>query len=349
MKIKNFRLYKSRIETIYNLLITEIAPSSSTEDNYIRFFLKSLFVNDVNNIRLLACLGIDTKTCKMRFTKDLFVYNEHIALIRLIILEGKKIAIPKTFNNKLPAVYQFWISLKNIDISNRVPSIRCEGNCSLSRIVTFDSYIKYCVEENNSVNQNHNKIISFDPNELNTYYQKFTEGKYCNINIARLGRENSWVFVADMGEINDYLQDKTIPKLDIKVANLIDRLGFYIEEIDPLQKYVALYYPNNFEEQLYQSSTTSGDWGRDKDNSTFTGNEFFMSYKNIDDWGRTFSVSGKLTHLRERVHKSFDHQKSKRKKYKFKGVDLKTINNLPYSKATPEIIVHEILNRFETI
>ena len=153
------------------------------------------------------------------------------------------------------------------------------------------------------------------------------------LNMKKLSGKNGWVFVGERDSL-----EKLIIAKDIK--SLLDSVGFYTGNINKAYKYISLNYPNAFVEKCYQPSSIFGDWGNVND----TGNEFFMTYKEEDCWGRSFSVTGNLKPEKERIHKAINLTGSNT--YEFSVVYLGELGET-ISKATNVKIIEEALNRFE--
>lgn len=350
MKIENYKNYEKSIQKVLKFITDEF--DKVTNEKFVNNFLKSLLKNDVNSLRLLICLGIDIKTYRNKFNNDATPYLAYLELIKKVILETQSVKTPKTFNGDLSSVLKFWLALQNIKIQDRKPKIETLNKGEFfSRIMTLEVFFKFVVYINKEVNNPPNKLISYDPTEFESYKLKFNEGAYRKLNISKLGSKTGWVFVGEKDEFDLIFKQENKRNTEDKLIELIDRLGIYFDkEVDC----VVLNYPNDFTEITFQPATVNGDWNVDvnKQNRHFSGNEFFMSYRDYDSWGRTFSVSGKNHSLKERVHSEFDYLKSNKKKYYFNIEYLGKITNFSLKKikkADTEIILKEVINRFEMI
>lgn len=351
MKLKNFTKYKKDIELILEFILSELSLSSTDDDVYVKSFLKKLATNDLTTLRLLISLAIDMKSHKKTLASSIAKYNDYLEQTKRLLLCTKNFSVPKTFTKGLPLVFKFWQAVNTIDIRDRTPYIKTGDKSLLCRLLTFDNFMCYLVHANKDINTRKHKLIDYDFNETEKYYQEFQEGKYCELFISKLGSRTGWVFVGERKEIEKHLYDNAIAtaKTEDNVVSLIDRLGFYIDNVDTKKKYVMLNYPNDFDETLYQPSTITGDWSVDTIYKFFSGNEFFMPYKHLDFWGRTYSVSGMLLPLKERVHLKFDYLSLKTRKYKFEAVDLGSIKSTSPIKANPESVLNAIIERYSEI
>lgn len=274
------------------------------DDQDVIDFINGLITSsNTNDKRLLFCLGIDIKNAKGNKS----------------IIEGIKSCLVVAWNLKpdlrtfddVPLHVKFSLAQRDVSPELHKPCIKAgKSKVRYARVSTFRSYMLYVVEINKG--DKNPEITNIDSEEMNIYWEEFNEfASYQKIHITRLGRNNSWVFVADSKELE--------PIEDTK--ELIDRLGFYVDAIDPNDNYVKVEYDDEFHESTYQPDVLTGDWG-DVDERIKNGNEFFLSAgANKDRWGRTFSVSGKLEPLKERVHENFDYDESKHYQISSKGIN----------------------------
>lgn len=309
-----------------------LTGNDAAEDNYITTFLSSLMNSvDINSNRLLACIGIDIKAYeKICVTNK--ECEELCLLFREIILRIEKVksalfSVPPDLLT--PAIY-FNISLNDIPIK---PLIRASINEKYIRVISFRNYIEWTVRLNFDSNPDFPEDMDY--HEIDRHYSEFiNEGLFENIKIANLSSGTGWVFVASYEEVIETLDKKD-------TIGLLDMLGLYAENINIVDNYIWLKYPENFSDLLFQPSTLTGDWGNYFNARISVGNEFFLSYKKQDDWGRTFSVSGNRKSIKERVHYKLE----SRVAYNFLANDLGRLEE-PISKASNNIILEEAISRF---
>lgn len=328
---------------VYSYVQAKLAPNklSDTEDKLIDTFLISLKDSkSLNSIRMLICIGIDIKVSIKKFGTEDIYRNTLIKGIRDCIIKSctytsRLKSIPST----LPPEFLFSIAQKEISPASYHPCICCEVNLKYSRIYNLKSYLMNVVQENRDARYNPDCNESIDPNEIMRYKREFILlNKFRSINITRLGRQDSWVFLADSSEIN-----ATNYKRVNKTADILDRLGFYFENIDLNNYYICLVFDNKFSESTFQPDTLTGDWGNFDTVKTVKGNDFFLSSPLIDEWGRTNSVTGTKSPMKERVHKNFDYNYSKL--YKMKAYKVGVLER-PMNRSSTFIILKEAINRF---
>ncbi|AXY73306.1 hypothetical protein D3H65_04625 [Paraflavitalea soli] len=295
---------KTTIWIIYEYLRGILAPdyqTPGTDDAYIdREFLEELRgASDCNCIRLLASLGIDFRNYEKPGIDD-EQRKAFTVIVRKIILHIRELTkLPKSYPEKaLTVATKFAISLKDFDAQDLRPAISIQENAEYVRISSFESYLRYVVAKNTSINPSLPATIDMD--KPGRYYWMLTnKRRYDKIKISQLGSRTGWVFLA-------HGKDLASPIANKNVESLLDNLGFYLHEIKPNDQYISFTYPDSFGEMLFQPTTLTGDWGFADDTTISFGNEFFLSYKLEDFWGRTFSVSGSEKQIKERVHRSLN-------------------------------------------
>lgn len=295
---------KTTIWNIYEYLRGILAPDyqqTGSEDAYINdHFLEVLRTsNDSNSIRLLASLGIDFRNYE-KLGKDGPQWKAFTAIVRRIILHIRELPrLPKTYPPELLTMaIKFGISLQDFDVQDLRPAISIQESAAYVRISNFDSYLRYIVAKNTAINPS--LPASIDMSKPDRYYLMLTNNRrYNKINISLLGSRTGWVFLAHQKDLESPIADKD-------VESLLDNLGFYCHQIKPNDQYISFTYPDTFEEMLFQPTSLTGDWGYADDTTISFGNEFFLSYKLKDFWGRTFSVSGSHKQIKERVHCSLN-------------------------------------------
>ncbi|MEO8965671.1 MAG: hypothetical protein ABI370_13485 [Gammaproteobacteria bacterium] len=297
--------------------------------------------NNIHTLRLLICLGIDIKSSIKRLkTKDIS-RNSVIRSIRECILGVDKINLPlksaPSGINGLHNLIKFSIVQKNISPQLYKPCTQCFTDHDYSRVSSFTNYMMYLVRTNRNPILNPEIEDDIDEAEMDRYYKKFkARKKYNDLHVFKLGREDSWVFVASKSEIE---------KIGYSNTNLIlDSLGFYTNSIKKGSKYVCIEYDPLFKENTFQPNALTGDWGNSNALPEFNGNEYFLSFhSNIEDWGRTYSVTGIVDPLKERVHQNFDYEG--KISYKMDVINLDELN-VNLGPATDDAIIKEALFRF---
>lgn len=302
------------LKEITNYIIDTICSSipNDTADKDITKFLRKLSKEkEVSSIRLLICIAIDTKNSVKQTTSKALKDNKYIQNLRKCILAAsrmneKALSFPNGLTNK----WKFAWALNNMILNDKKPCVQCKTNTEYSRIYNFRSYMLWVVDINKSNNIGIDYIID-NPEDLNMYYSFFkNSGKYTDLIVTKLGY-GGFVFVADKTEL-----------LNIgytKISKIIDGLGLYIENVKKDEMFVCLEYDANFKEVTWQPDSLTGDWGKIEPGRAIDGNDFFLSFYQYDTYGRTYSVSGKGSNFKERVHLPLNLSTNK---YLMKALDL---------------------------
>ncbi len=330
------------LNSVYSYVQSKLAPNLLKDHNDIKineFLVELRESKNVNALRLLICMGIDIKSSINKLNTEDLNMNTLIHGLRQCILESYSIKVNLlTFPSGLPPQIRFSLAQSKLSPIPYFPCICCSAPHDYSRIYNFYTYMMFVVKPNKNPIKNPS-YEQIDPNEMSRYLKDFNEnGKYKTIFITRLGRNKSWVFVADQMEI-----DATNYLFENKTEDVLDRLGFYHENIDVGDTYICMNYDSSFNENSYQPDVLTGDWGNVVIDKLSRGNEFFLSNPLIDEWGRTQSVTGTNIALRERVHQNFDFNDSK-----FYKMEAKPLGKLPnsISKSNNFVVLKEAINRF---
>lgn len=328
------------LDKVYEFVRDKLAPNytSSPDHRYINDFLHAILISkETNSLRLLICMGVDIKTYDKRFCTTNKECDCLIDLLRKVILNIKSLGpFPKSYSKAktITKAIEFGTSLKSCTTHDECkPSIQVTNGTDYMRLLPFHGYMMYVVKPNKSFNSIRGPI---EESEMGRYYYEFKNfNKYSDLIIEKLGSGTGWVFIGSLNELKVELTNKNLEKV-------IDGFGFYIENVNPLDSYVWIKYPNNFTELAFQPTTLTGDWGNFSPYKI--GNEYFMSYFMSDEWGRTFSVSGINDFFKERTHIFFDN--SIGKNYRFGAYDMGQLS-VNIAKANPDKIIEEALNRFK--
>lgn len=304
--------FYSDIKEVSYYVFTELTkgiPSEIVNKEIISKYINRLKKSkSIDSYRLLICMGIDIKTYSRIFGIESNQVLQLLLLLRKIILLASTVTGGTSYGRKkLKPSIQFGFALQQAwksDFNQFLPKINSIlGGEVYTRFVTFDNYIRYTVfDENNLKLMNRGASGKFDPDKRDFYLQNFRDKDYYkNLKINSLGSGTGWVFVGDLSEIQ-VIFDKSLPANAI-ASEIVDRLGFYMSNSNLL---LQINYPADFKEHVYQSYCLTGDWGTyHNDKGISWGNEYFLSYGGDEAWGRTYSVSGTLQALKERVHPKF--------------------------------------------
>lgn len=328
------------ISDIAKKIIEDICPnaSSDADDKKIEDFINNLSNEiDVTSFRLLICIAIDIKN-SISFTssKDPSI-NSYIDNLRKCILKAADCNITtSSFPSGLTFRWKFAWALNNIPLEQRIPCIKGSGNNQYARISLFKDYMYYIVEQNRPYNLGID-IISRAPHDLPKYYRDYSspKKKYASIKVSKL-LHFRYFFIVDKEEIKALGYDK--------IAEIIDGLGFYIENVTATDNYVLLEYDSNFSEDAWQPDSLTGDWGQIRDSRCQNGNDFFISFYHDNLWGKTFSVSGGNVGFKERVHLPFDHNGNRI--YDMTAQDLKNLDTI-ICKCEDGVVICEALSRYQ--
>ncbi len=331
------------LNSVYLYLQSKLCKNAASDpnDKLVEAFIIELKESkNINALRLMICMGIDVKSSiKAMCTEDL-ESNTVIKGFRECILSSYSLSVKlKTYPYGIPPQIRFSIAQGKISPVPYFPCISSGLRQEYSRVSSFYSYMMYVVKINRNALINPTIPDDIDVSEMTRYLRDFTIiGKYKIIYVTRLGRNKSWVFVADKNEI-----DATNYKIQDKTEEIINRLGFYLQNIDLGSNYVCLEYDILLNVNFYQPDSLTGDWGNFISIKPHSGNEFFLSSPNIDEWGRTRSVTGTAKPFRERVHENFDLNDAKH--YRMEVNKLGILNrSIPRSNNLS--ILKEALERF---
>lgn len=321
---------------IRRLLATYKAAKDS-DNAYINEFLESLRSGaDANSARLLVSLGIDINNYyRAGFTKN--QRKDFLCLIKKIILKTRDPDIfPKTYPKEIltPAI-RFDLALSQFPLEERKPLLEIKAGGEYVRIANFNSFLQFIVLKNKSLNTELSRAI--DKTNTEKLYYDFELGrKYRNVRVSKLGSRKGWVFLACKDDIKHLI-------INYNVEELLDNLGFYFQTISTDDKFITFEYPKDFSQPIFHPTSLTGDWGDASDKSIGFGNEFFLPYKIGDDWGRTYSVSGKNVRVKERIHFPLDNDDNNF--FTFSVTPLGGLNG-PIKKANLMKILDEALERF---
>lgn len=327
------------INNIANDIIADLCPNlnSDNEDKAISNFIYELSQEkDVTSLRLLICIGIDVKNSIAYTGARESAQNTYISNLKSCILRAANCTInTSSFPTGLTARWKFTWSLNQIPLEMRKPCIKGGGTNQFAKVSSFRNYMYYIVEPNRPFNAGID-IISTAAHDLSRYYNEFTSSqkKYTTINVSRLSHIR-FLFVVDINEIKSTGYHN--------IADIIDGLGFYVENVSTTDNYILFEYDSNFNETTWQPDSLTGDWGKIDFRDHQNGNDFFMSYYHFDLWGRTFSVSGNNLNFKERVHLPFD--SAGVVLYKMNAVDLKNLSS-NIQKCSDNAIINESLVRY---
>jgi len=314
----------------------DLAPGSK-DDTYIGSFLEKLrSCSDANSIRLLVSLGIDLNNYHKPEIQDHLA--DFIDIVRKVILNIRVMKRkPKSYPSDLvPPAIEFSLSLRDFTPHQLKPAVSIVEDKEYIRISNFNSYLRHVAAKN--IYANPGLPANYDMKRSGRYYENLISGRrFTTINVCQLSSRNGWVFLACKTDLTAQLEKKN-------VELLLDNLGFYCQEIKSSDRYISFDYPPTFNELLFQPTSLTGDWGDADDSSIAVGNEFFLSYRLEDHWGRTFSVSGQDVRIKERVHLSLDF--AGKKTYTFSVAPLGELLK-PIRKANAMTILGEALDRYE--
>lgn len=329
------------LQKITNYVRNNIAPNPNrnVSDKRIDKFISELEASrNIGDIRLYFCIAIDIKSSIKKYNSNDISANPLIKALRECILESDKYRgkVTKTFPNGIPPQVRFALATKKP--STYKPCFTCTTSEVYSRVISFKSYLRYVVKQNLTPT-----LAATIPEDIDDSVQRryllsyLNKDQFKDIQITRLGRNDSWVFVANNSEIT-----ATNYQFEDKVAEIVDRLGYYISNLSTNDYFICLEYDENFEETVYQPESITADWGN-LSNYFGLGNEFFLSYGLVDEWGRTQCISGLHDSIKERIHESFDYRESKF--YKMKTHKIGNLSKI-VSKGNMPTLISEAVSRF---
>ncbi len=315
-------------EKVASFILNELGVREP--DAPISLFVSALATSKIpGDLRLLLCLGIDLKNIRN--------INQPLATqaIRSCLETATSINVTlNSFKNGLPLHIKFALAVKSQGNEGYRPAISSSATDKYARVCTFRTYMLYTVA-NNRGSQNP-EVNNIDSGQLDLYWEDFMDHhNYRNIMVSRYGRSESWVFVANKEELQP---------LGKKTEELVDRLGFYIANINDRDQYVQLAYEFSSKEDVYQPDAVVADWGGLSGNTISSGNESYVSSAYQDSWGRTFSVSGKLDPLQEKVHRDFDFKNERF--IEFKASDLNKLDKAPQKCSDKEALKEAYIRFF---
>ena len=325
---------------IANEIIADICPNIShdpVDKTIAEFIIKLSQEKDVTSVRLLICIGIDVKNSISFIGSKEPALNSYIGNLRNCVLEAANCAITtSSFPTGLNTRWKFTWALNQIPLVMRKPCIKGSGTHQYAKVSSFRNYMYYIVEPNRPFNSGID-IITTAAHDLSRYYNDFTSPRkrYASIKVSRLNHIR-YLFVVDINDV------KAIGYQNI--TEIIDGLGFYVENVTTTDSFVLFEYDVNFMEDTWQPDSLTGDWGKIDSATSQNGNDFFMSFYHFDFWGRSFSVSGDKLNFKERVHLPFDH--GGKVIYNMNAVDLKNLPSM-INKCPDHLIIKEALIRFD--
>ncbi|MGV3601388.1 MAG: hypothetical protein ACO1N1_09295 [Dyadobacter fermentans] len=334
------------LDEICDYVTLTLAPNKSkgSEDDFVRTFLSRLRDSvDIFSNRLLICIGIDLKTYLSEFGNK-GSYSILRDTYRDIILKTSTVDLPATFSDgEVEAHIEFALALKKYWSNECIPVFKAGESARYTRITSFESYYLRIMAHNIGVNPE--LPSDLDPSNMKRFYTDLTEhNDYENINIANLGSSTGWVFATDQNDIQSSIDNTDLP-------TILDQIGYYIGSSLSSRweqnTYVYLEYPELFSEEMLKPTALIGDWGRvNPDGNFLRGNEFFLSHRNENNWGRTFPVTGIGEGVKERVHYRFSYPDGR--SYPFKVGALNELTLL-LIKAENDKILEAAINRFNSI
>lgn len=281
-------------DKIKDFLILHLANTGDpvTDREVSEFIIDLHSQKDLMSQKLLICLGIDCAN-SIKIHSANYTANAYLQKIRSILLDAANCNVKlASFPGNITARWKFVLVQQKKKLEDLAPCFLSPNNINYTRLSTFEKYLQYVLDPNKQYNTGY---IPFDgtPEELDFRYQQFLNGKFNNCNVTKFGFR--YVFVADTSEIEQIKHDLGL------TAN---SLGLYIQDAGAGISFVCINYNSGFKGETWHPDSLTGDWGNEKGG---TGNEFYLSYKLLDNFGRTQSIDGKGQQLKERVHLQFDH------------------------------------------
>lgn len=331
------------IDDVLSFVTKILSPdiANNEDDEFISKFLKRLRISDnAFSQRLLICIGIDLKVYEKEFPGGIEL-ECLVENYRTVVRNTRQVSSPGSFASAtIEPHWEFALSIKEFGFIACKPNIKAKTKADYVRVLNFDSYYNFVLPQNKASNP----TIPYDIEKRHNrerFYEDFTEfGEHRELDISVLTSGTGWVFATDKAEL-----EKEINQQDI--FTILDRIGYYAGELpaDPKRnKYIYLQYPDGFAEDMLQPTALIGDWGRKNFQGEWVkGNEFFLSFKKENDWGKTFPVTGSAQGIKERAHLQFAHPPDR--PYPFKAADLTELKN-EIPKAPDEVIIIEAMNRF---
>lgn len=330
-----------QLEKIYVFVRNILAPKFSVNQNdaIVNEFLVELHdCNNVNANRLLICIAIDLKSYQdSRITQDEF--HRLIELIRNIILGIQSNPLTaKTFEKidlrELPHVkFAYSLSCYSEGVSCQ-PAKQNRESVTYGKIMDFPNYMKWVVIPNLVMD---NKTVDhIHSSQYRRYYDEEFH-IYSKIKIGFLSSNLKWVFIGDREEFEDDIKERNL-------SELLNSLGFYLSKIREDVPYICLQYPRNIceVEDFFQPTSLSGDWGKIVEENIEEGNNYFLSYKIQDRWGRTFNITGRTYRKKERIHYELNSTPT----YFFTIEALDYLTNHNQNFASKKEILSDAINRF---
>jgi hypothetical protein len=311
-----------RKEQISMEIVNSICPNlgSNYDDDIISGFIYKLSEeSDITSLRLLVCIGIDIRNSQKVFLSLDPLVNTYVNKIRKCILIAESASLPTTsFPSGLTNRWKFTWALNQIPLTERVPCEKSTSKDNYSRVSSFRDYMYYTVNTNIIFNSGID-IITQGPHDLVKYYMDFINDKkqkYRRINVGILDHSR-YYFIVDENDLTHMGYSN--------LSLIIDGLGFYIDNVKKDDFFVCVQYDVNFIENTWQPDTLSGDWGNINSTTCRKGNDFFLSYPKSNGWGKTYSVSGKVKGLKEKIHLPFNN--TGKRIYNMRAKDLGSLSN----------------------
>jgi len=252
--------------------IKEFIESKLSLNKNGKQFINSLFNGDNDEKRLLACIGIDIK-------HNLLDLHELESIINSINLS----AYPKT---SLLEIYDKHTDNNSYTIS-LIKSIKKER---FARIMKLSPFVEFFYNPN--IENDFKESI----NE-NDFIEEINRGNLENFEMQNesIGK-HKLVWVTTLDDLMKILNSSDKPTNEI-VSRLglgipFDENGILVEETE----YVYFEYPDSFDEFTYQPTHLCKYWNDE--------NNLFLSFMNIDKYGRTRSNQGdyQKKRMKEVVH-----------------------------------------------
>jgi hypothetical protein len=286
--------------------------------------------------KLLVCIGIDIKAISNRFGENNEEIKTYLKNLNKVINEIKQrpISLKSGDWDSVSPSFKFGIK-KNLFINEIEIPISVKNSASYARVVSFSSLLRNLIYDNDNFDLNVDIFpvgLSKDDNTKKRILKQLKEGilNFQQFKAKKISQFGKHVFVADLENI---LEEKS-PTL------ILDKLGFYLSNINTHEFYFIVKYPIT-DEVFFQPTVFAGDWARVDDMEVIPGNPYFMSFNNLDSWGRTCSVTGICDCYKERVHINSVFEQE----YTFDVVKLDNINKIVTQEN--EDILRTAINRYD--
>jgi hypothetical protein len=265
------------------------------------------------------------------------IKNYCIEILRIISSIFSSPVLLRGKHTTLSPSVLFGLKLKD-NYASFEPPIKGSDYYSSCRVVPFSSFINPEYNPSILLNNVFPKGLSKSSSKKNQLIYDIENGykELSNINLRSVTSSTGWVFFTKKDELEKELNNKNLPAI-------IDITGYYISAINPDEYYISINYPDNFKETVYQPCSLTGDWGKmNKEYRFVPGNDFFLTFKREDTWGRTCSITDCFNEVSERIHKKDNFSDN----YKF---ELKLLGKLKKNIIARDssTILSIAINRFE--